>query len=102
MSFALKLAFFICIAGFAAAGGLMPHIVARLNANQAAPAPAATPAIGTVPTHLAATSPLKDPEPQLLASRSVSLPPSHHAIPMVSVSAASTCRSDPAVTFTQM
>ena len=63
MSFALKLAFFFCLAALAAAG-VMPHIAARLSANRAASAPAAPPGIAAAPARLAATSPLGDAEPQ--------------------------------------
>ena len=77
MSFALKLAFFICAAALAA-GGLMPHIAARLSANQAAPTPAATPAMAAAPAHVAATWPARDREPP------PARPPQRVADPLVS------------------
>src|SRR3954447_3504667 len=60
MSFALKLACFLCLAAFAAAG-LMPRIAARLSANQAAPAAVASPANAIAPVRVAAAAPAKQP-----------------------------------------
>jgi len=63
MSFALKLACFLCVAALAAAG-LMPRIAAQISAKHAGPAGAAISSPGTAPAHVAATSPVKAPEPQ--------------------------------------
>jgi predicted aspartyl protease len=60
MSVALKLACFLCLAAFAAAG-LMPRIAARLSANQAAPAAVASPANAIAPVRVAAAAPAKQP-----------------------------------------
>ena len=66
MSFALKLACFLCLAAFAAAG-LMPRIAARLSANQAAPAAASAATIA--PVRVAATAPEPKPVATAVASR---------------------------------
>jgi clan AA aspartic protease (TIGR02281 family) len=62
MSFALKLACFLCVAAFAAAG-LMPRIATQLSANDAAPAAVASPANTIAPTRVAGAAPAKEPEP---------------------------------------
>jgi len=67
MSFALKLACFLCLAAFAAAG-LMPRIAAGLSANQAAPA-AASAANAIAPVRVAATAPEPKPVATAVASR---------------------------------
>jgi aspartyl protease family protein len=61
MSFALKLACFLCVVALATAG-LMPRIAARLSANHAAPAAAASPANAIAPTRIAGAAPAKEPE----------------------------------------
>src|SRR4051794_20319209 len=60
MSFALKLACFLCLAAFAAAG-LMPRISARLSPNQAASAAVGRPANAIAPVRVAAAAPAKQP-----------------------------------------
>jgi aspartyl protease family protein len=62
MSFALKLACVLCVVAFAAAG-LLPRIAARFNPNHAVPAASASAPQMTVPTHVAAAAPSKEPEP---------------------------------------
>jgi aspartyl protease family protein len=61
MSFALKLACFLCVVALAAAG-LMPRIAARLSAHDAAPAQAASPVTAIAPTR-SAVAPAKEPGP---------------------------------------
>src|SRR3954469_11668691 len=70
MSLALKLACFLCLAAFAAAG-LMPRIAARLSPNQAASAAVASPAnaIAPVKQPVAATAPEPKPVATAVASR---------------------------------
>jgi aspartyl protease family protein len=61
MNFALKLACFLCVVAFAAAG-LLPRIAARMSASPAAPA-AAAPAPPIAPTHVATAAPPKETAP---------------------------------------
>jgi aspartyl protease family protein len=62
MSFALKLACFLCIVAFAAAG-LLPRVAARLAANHSAPAAHASAPVMPAPTHVAAVAPAQEPTP---------------------------------------
>ena len=62
MSFALKLACFVCVLALAAAG-LMPRIAARLSAHDVGPAQAASPVNAIVPARVAAAAPRKEPGP---------------------------------------
>jgi aspartyl protease family protein len=61
MTFALKLACFLCVVAFAAAG-LLPRIAARMSASHAAPA-AAVPIPAAAPTHVATAAPVKESAP---------------------------------------
>jgi aspartyl protease family protein len=61
MNFALKLACFLCVVAFAAAG-LLPRIASRMSASPAAPAPnAAVPM--QAPAHVATAAPAKEIAP---------------------------------------
>ena len=63
MNFALKLACFLCVVAFAAAG-LLPRIAARMSASHAAPAAnAAVPLPAATPTHVATAAPAKETAP---------------------------------------
>jgi aspartyl protease family protein len=62
MSFPLKLACFLCIVAFAAAG-LLPRVVGRLAANHSAPAAHASAPVMPAPTHVAAVAPAQEPTP---------------------------------------
>jgi aspartyl protease family protein len=61
MSFALKLACFLCVVAFATAA-LLPRLAARMSASHAAPA-AAVPEPAAAPTHVATAAPVRDTAP---------------------------------------
>ena len=62
MTFALKLACFLCVVAVAAAG-LLPRIAARMSASHAAPAANAAVPLPAGPTHIATAAPVRDTAP---------------------------------------
>jgi aspartyl protease family protein len=62
MSFALKLACFLCAVGFAAAA-LLPRVAARFSATHATPAAHASAPTTAVPTQVAAAGPAREAAP---------------------------------------
>jgi aspartyl protease family protein len=79
MSFALKLACFLCVLAFAAAG-LLPRIAARMSANPAGPAAnAAVPIPAAAPTRIAAAAPVKESAPTPAPTQKAAPPASRDA-----------------------
>lgn len=62
MSFALKLACFLCVVAFAAAG-FLPRIAARFNAAHSAPGTHPSAPVAPAPTHVATAAPVREPGP---------------------------------------
>ena len=62
MSFALKLACFLCVVAFAAAG-VLPRIVARFNASHPGPAARASAPAAPAPLHVAAAARVQETAP---------------------------------------